>query len=127
MKRDMDLIRLLLLKIEELSTSPSAIYSPKPAELGLTGFSDDQVKYHYDLAVEAGLVDKGGTGGLSTCQFRRLTVAGHDFVDSVRDEAIWRMTREGALKAGGWTVGLLADLGKGYLKKQIADKTGIDI
>ena len=127
MQRDMDLIRLMLLKIEEVTVRPSAVYSLKPSEFGFDGYSDEAIRYHYDLVVESGLVDKGGTGGLSTCQFRRLTVAGHDFVDSVRDDAIWRRTREGALAAGGWTIGLLADLGKGFLKKKISEQTGVDM
>ena len=31
------------------------------------------------------------------------------------------------MAAGGWTLDLLKELGKGYLKKQIEDRTGIKL
>jgi len=53
--------------------------------------------------------------------------AGTRFIDAVRDEKVWRLTKEGAEKAGGWTLGLLSALGKGFLKKQIERLTDVDI
>jgi hypothetical protein len=52
---------------------------------------------------------------------------GCDFLDSVRDPEIWRKTKAGALASGGFTLGLMADLAKGFLRKQIMEKTGIDL
>jgi hypothetical protein len=59
--------------------------------------------------------------------FRCLTWQGHDFLDSVRDPKIWAKTKEGALAAGGFTVDLLAELAKGFLKKQIEERTGVKL
>ncbi|MBY5592690.1 DUF2513 domain-containing protein [Rhizobium leguminosarum] len=55
----------------------------------------------------------------------RLTWSGHDFLDTVRDPAIWKKTKEGALSAKGFTLDLLQDLAKGFIKKQIEERTGI--
>jgi hypothetical protein len=59
--------------------------------------------------------------------FARLSWAGHDFLDSVRDREIWAKTKNGALAAGGFTIDLIADLAKGFLKKQIEDRTGVEL
>ncbi|MFG1375448.1 DUF2513 domain-containing protein [Xanthobacter autotrophicus] len=57
----------------------------------------------------------------------RLTWQGHDFIDSVRDPKVWENTKNGATAAGGFTVDLLRDLAKGFIKKQIEEYTGIQI
>ena len=56
-----------------------------------------------------------------------LTWAGHDLLDSVRDPKIWAKTKHGALAAGGFTVDLLKDLAKGFVKKQIEQRTGVTL
>lgn len=50
---------------------------------------------------------------------------GHDFLDSIRDPDVWNKTKKGALAAGGFTLNLLNDLAKGFIKKKIEDSTGI--
>lgn len=127
MRRDMDLIRKLALVIEDVTDDPNAIKTAQPSQLGLDGYTDAEIQYHYNLMVEGGLIDTGGRTLLSGLQFRRLTVAGHDFVDSVRDDAIWQKTKNGALAAGGWSLDLLADLGKGFLRKKLQEATGIEL
>ncbi|KAI3593372.1 hypothetical protein D9X30_1682 (plasmid) [Cupriavidus sp. U2] len=79
------------------------------------------------LIWEAGFVEDAGAGGMDSYGFERLSWAGHDFADSVRDSAIWKKTKSGALAAGGFTMRLLVDLAKGYAKKQIEEKTGIQL
>nr|WP_238482036.1 DUF2513 domain-containing protein [Pinisolibacter aquiterrae] len=57
----------------------------------------------------------------------RLTWQGHDFLNSVRDPETWVKTKKGALAAGGWTVDILKDLAKGFIKKQLEEHTGIKL
>jgi hypothetical protein len=87
MKRDMSLIRLLLLRLE------------RDEEVELSAYSEDQVIYHSALAVEAGLLDgairtdqQGYPNGVASI---RLTWKGHDFLDAARNESVWK-------KATGW-------------------------
>ena len=44
---------------------------------------------------------------------------------SIRDPDVWNKTKKGALAAGGFTLNLLNDLAKGFIKKKIEDSTGI--
>lgn len=127
MKRDMGLMRLLLLKLEELDEDGQSIYHYSSDDLQIDGYTWPQVNYHYDLAVKAGLVDMGGSGIMNGILFRRLTWAGHDFVDAVRDEDIWNKTKEGALAAGGFSFDLVKDLAKGFIRKKVETLTGVEL
>lgn len=129
MKRDMDLIRGIVLKLEGLEMSPGriAMITDVDKQLPIEGFTADEIRYHLKLIVDEGWIDTAGAKSMSGIGFRALTWAGHDFADSVRDEKIWAMTKDGALKAGGFTLGLLSDLAKGFIKKKLSDSTGIDL
>lgn len=129
MKREMDLIRALLLKIESWDIPPGAMMSRLRAtdpEVQIEGYTDNQVDYHLELLIDAGLVE-GSCNMERLFQISKLTPAGHDFVESVRDPEIWRETKEGAKKAGGFTLELLGDLAKGLLKTQIEKHTGVKL
>jgi DNA-binding transcriptional ArsR family regulator len=125
MKRDMDLIRELLLKLEDGHLDGN-LYSVKPDGLGIEGRSYDELSYHLMQLIDAGLLD--GERELSG-QFvvRNITWKGHEFLDSIRDPKIWAKTKEGAFAAGGFTLDLLSDLAKGFLKKQIEERTGVKL
>ena len=57
----------------------------------------------------------------------RLTWDGCDFLDSVRDDEIWRQTKDGVTKAGGFSLDLMKALAKGLIKKQIETHTGVEL
>ncbi|QQZ36030.1 DUF2513 domain-containing protein [Pseudomonas sp. SK2] len=131
MRRDPELIRLLLLKLESLEKPATAIATVGYREnLAIEGYTDDQVYYHVDQILMSGWVDMAGGRGMNPSghfSFRALTPAGHDFVDSVRDDAIWKLTKDGVSAAGGFTLEMLAALGKGFLRKQVEKLTDISL
>jgi DNA-binding transcriptional ArsR family regulator len=120
----MDLIRTLLLKVEENPSPHNYLQNIVVAE-----YDADTTTYHLEMLKEAGLIDaiSRNVVGAYTCWPNTLTWAGHDFLDSIRDPEIWRRTKEGASGAGGFTIELLADLAKGFLRKQIMEKTGFEL
>lgn len=130
MKRDMDLIRELMLKFEAMSYRPGAMYVLDGWDEGgaVDGRSGDEINLHLQLLRKVGFIESPGlqpaNGGIT---YAGITWAGYDFLDSVRDPEIWRKTKDGAMKAGGWTVDLLVDLGKGFIKKQIEERTGVKL
>jgi Hypothetical protein (DUF2513) len=129
MKRDMDLIRELLLKLEALplQRGASAHITPNWEGIAVPGYDVDHIDYHLTQIRNAGLIDEGGIRPAEGIGFRSLTWEGHDFLDSVRDPKIWAKTKSGALAAGGFTVDLLKDLAKGLIKKQIEERTGVKL
>lgn len=104
MKRDFDLIRKLILTIEDDSQNVSFIE--------INGYSKDQIGYHAYLLVDAGLA-KGIDvttihDALPQWQVLHLTSAGHDFADTARNESIWQKAKEIVKgKAGGVTIDVM--------------------
>jgi hypothetical protein len=130
MTRDIDLIRELLLKLENLPTRPGGIYllNPEDDEIQIDGYSNHQIDYHLSLISEAGLIDSGKSSAvMNGYLFSRLSWAGHDFLDSIRDPDVWAKTKRGAEAAGGFTADLLMDLAKGFIKTKIEEHTGVKL
>ena len=114
MRRDMNLIRQLLLLYEG--------EEPKP---DLSEFSEDQQVYHSALLVEAKLVDgsilNDETGYPRGTAVLRLTWDGHEFLDAARNESAWRAIRKKAVTAG---VTLTFPILKHLLSRYIQEKLG---
>lgn len=117
MKRDPELIREILFEIEDCPAGKRLQYS---VENG-----DDITKIkHLELLIEAGYVNgqihhyvdntppNGSVSG--------LTWQGHDFVSAVRDNNIWRKTKENVLKpAASWTFAMIVEYAKAEAKKRL--------
>jgi Hypothetical protein (DUF2513) len=133
MKRDMDVIRELLLEIEAgktvfetLSSEDAAILRASPRK-PMSQEEADKLRGHLDLMQQAGLIEIESSSVGRAISVKSLTWKGNDFLDSIRDPEIWRKTKDGAAAAKGWTMDLLADLAKGLIKKQIEDRTGVKL
>jgi hypothetical protein len=93
MKRDIELIRLILLR-EETGAAPSE----------LTSYDAAGIAYNSVLAIETGLLrgqiyHEGGSL-IAIPTVNGITWAGHDFLDATRDPRIWKKTRNRALALG---------------------------
>src|SRR5215204_2447357 len=103
MKRDMDLVRLLLLEAE--AAKDRVMTKHLPALEHFKGFDLPTIDHHVEVMAEAGLIvayQETQTGkGTFGWNLIRLTWNGHEFVDTVRDPEIWRKTKSGAAAAGG--------------------------
>src|SRR3546814_6109565 len=47
-----------------------------------------------------------------------LTWAGYEFLETIRDTEIWRLTKTGAEKVGSWGISMLMELAKGYARQK---------
>jgi hypothetical protein len=114
MKRDMELIRQMLLAAEahpdaHLYSFPPEVQADAPA-----------IQVHARMLVDAGFLvqEKTAAGGRYGW---RMTWAGHEFVDEIRDPEIWRKTKEGAEQVGSWSIKLLGELAAGFVRMKAAD------
>ncbi|PPT33861.1 hypothetical protein XarjCFBP7653_21095 [Xanthomonas arboricola] len=89
MKRDMELVRQILLAVES-----------GQAKSAFDGYDDDSIKYHKALVIEAGLAEgsvlKSGTGNReipANVVLKKLTWAGHDFIDAISSESNWKKVK----------------------------------
>lgn len=126
MKRDMDLVRELLLKIEVADRKPdwTELVDAQDPEAVSAGTE------HLKLLKEAGLiagVSMQPLNGPYQITRMELTWEGHDFLASIRDPEIWDQTKQGVKTAGGFSLDLIKALAKGLIKKKIEDHTGVEL
>lgn len=121
MKRDLDLIRALLLKLEELPMRPGGITNVRAGDprFAVEGYDHDQIAYHLDQIERSGFTDGGTSRAALGLLFRCLTPDGHDYLGADRDPEIWRQTKSRAERAGGWTLGLIKDIGLALIKGEL--------
>jgi Hypothetical protein (DUF2513) len=131
MKRDMDFIRGLLLKIEGGQTMFQATSSEEARALGIEleqPMTNDEARKlygHLALMEEAGLLREVTNTSARSVLTTGLTWAGHDFLDSVRDEEVWQKTKSAASHVSDTTFGVLKDLAVAYSKMKITELTGV--
>lgn len=121
MRRDMDLIRSIMLRLEA---------QPEPelrlTELAMEGHGDDVVLEHLVLLEEAGLVEMSverfGSGAPPLFVVHRITWAGHEFLETVRSDAIWAKSIKVITSTG---VGFAWPLLQAVLRAKAAEHLGI--
>ena len=120
MKRDLDIIREILLHIEsgQEYDGTREFYYSSPEQMGMTGCTPEEFVYHCTLLIEDGYID--GAATVVNIVVRRLTSRGHDFLDDIRDPGVWRQvkTRLGSLP--GVALSIVAELAKSEIKKHFA-------
>ncbi|SRR5579862_6685217 len=94
MKRDMDLIRAMLLEVEKS-------ISPGGCQIKLPDHSREELYYNAQLAQEAGLMDARFAPGSTDFHILRLTYAGHEFLDAARNDTLWAKAKEIVIKNTG--------------------------
>lgn len=112
MKRDMDIVRALLLRAE--------------AATGSVGINDPVETYHVRIMIEGGLIEGRISEEITAdaprhSHIHNLTWAGHDFLDAARNDTVWHTAKEKILKPGvSWTFELLKETLKALAKQQLA-------
>ena len=89
MKRDMDLIRTILLEIEEHQDPGSAVTLKAP------GYSPLQIAYHVKLLTQAGLIEALDASHMQSLAWipTSLTWSGHEFLDTARNDTVWQKVK----------------------------------
>ena len=118
MKRDDDFIRKLLLEYEGndewLLITPGNTHDAKPDER--------RERYHVLLMMDAGLLTEVGKGTF------RISNAGHDYLEAIRDEGIWTKTKAAVAGTGGSaSLEIIKALALGFLKAKIEQHTGVKL
>ncbi len=103
MKRDMDLIRQILIAVEAHNSTEPCLK-----------IADANGAYQVALMKEAGLVEamivEDGQGLPAMAVLLRLTWLGHDFLDAARDATLWKQALEKIIKPGmSWSFSLLVE------------------
>jgi hypothetical protein len=97
MKRDMNLIRGVLIETEKLPDD-GAFH-----DISVEGFTEAEISNHVRLCDEAGFLDAQDlTTLMAVCwKPKRLTYEGHEFLDGIRSDTVWEKTKALTLKSTG--------------------------
>ena len=119
MKRNMDLIRDLLILIEEQGIDSKELKLPSEMDRAVAvyhlnlqaGFTENNIQYADDEPMWI---------------YSKLTWDGHDFLDSIKNDTIWNETKE-AIKSKGLEIGQLSiGVLKEYVKIKLNKQLGIN-
>lgn len=119
MKRDLDLVREVLLQVEALPAGP-------PAQYRTSEIDDPVLLAHFELVIAAGLVNgkiarSQGTRG-DVISISGLTWEGHEWIEMVRSQAVWSEIKSTLLDNGG---ALTFELTKALATKLLRDRLAL--
>lgn len=120
MKRDMDLIREILLRIEADDGLNGALRALCGSDLDFEGRDEAEFSYNVGMLIEAGILT-GNTerSAMGVVVVGGLTWTGHEFLDTIRDSDVWRKTKATASRVGGASVALMWELAKAEMKTKL--------
>lgn len=101
MKRDLNLIRNMLLRIEELNSTKQKI----TIESFLDLCADSAlISLHIELLIDSNYIETSEPiycGVIKDFLIYRITSDGYDYLDSIRENSIWERTENMLFKVGG--------------------------
>ena len=121
MKRDMDLMRAMLLRIEECSDVP-------PKMLHVDDFDDLHadpfvISLHVELMNDAGLIEVFDSNvepdGFKDFAISRLTLSGYEYLDAIRNRKVWMRVKKKIEFLGGATLDIIKQLAVKELAKEL--------
>jgi hypothetical protein len=134
MKRDLNLVREILLRLEPLSANPDR---PVPLDIGkppldIPNYTDEQIVYHIRIMEDGGLISYSSgitTPGLGAPvpsdvrfrlpRFNGLRWQGHEFLDDVRDPKTWEATQKKFSKVGNVSLQVALEIARAYLRTHL--------
>lgn len=113
MKRDMDVIRAIMLAVRD---------DHRDRLVNLEGVETNIFKFHAHLLIDGGFaegrVHRTYNGPVRLVELFRLTWKGHDFIDSVADDMIWAKTKKKITSSSiSWTFDILKEVAVGFIKE----------
>jgi len=118
-KRDLDLVRQLVLQIEALPAAP-------PVQYRMSEIEDPMLSAHLELLIDSGLVNgkiarsHGARGDVISVE--GLTWQGHEWIEMVRSQALWNETKRLVVEQGG---ALTFELTKAVAGKLLRARLGL--
>lgn len=118
MKLNQDLVRLLLLEIED-KTGP---YEPlELSDISIKDCSYEEILYTTERLLEAGYITARPEPTKLHCNqvIYSLTWEGHRFLDTVRDSAVWRSTKDVAKKMSSVSLNIMLHIAEQIILNKV--------
>jgi hypothetical protein len=122
MTRDWEIIREILVRLEESDTPNSTVNMND-----FDNIEEQNVAYNIRLlrderCIEASILESStGDNQIAAAIARRLTPKGHDLLDSIRNESVWNQTKDKFKSKGlDMTVDLVISVSKHIMESMLA-------
>ncbi|MGA2411322.1 MAG: DUF2513 domain-containing protein [Candidatus Binataceae bacterium] len=123
MKLDWDLIREILMRIEDDPKFDGSANQVDAAKLGITNHTNAEVMYQVVQLIEggflAGKILSAGAFPPAAAVVFKLTWKGHEYVDSLRDPDIWQKTKSRIGGVAGVAFGVVLEVAKAEIMKKL--------
>lgn len=123
-KRDMELIREILFKIEDKNDLVLRV-------IELPERDYETVSRYIEMLYDNGFIDgdkrRDYSQSFSEILVKDLSWDGHDLLDLIRSQDVWDKTKQGVIDAKSFSLDLLKSLAKGYAKTKIEEVTGLKL
>ena len=120
MKRDWEIIRAILIRLEEAQSANSNLRAEDFPE-----FAPQEVAYNMRLLKDAACIDAQikdsyiGDGAIALAIAKRLTNSGHDLLDAMRNDTVWSKIKRVAIEKGqDLSIELVLAIGKQLIASQ---------
>ncbi|MGG4552565.1 DUF2513 domain-containing protein [Paenibacillus humicus] len=122
MKLDRDCVRDLLLFVESLDHGQIVQSDDLSNIPALASHSSEAINYTVEKLDEAGYLNvqfMRVLGGEDPFFIKSITWDGHQFLDNIRDDGIWKETKKVTSKVASVSVGILTDVAASVMKKTL--------
>ena len=119
MRRENELIRALMLHLETANRVVTAKHS-------VDGYTADQISYHLAQIIESDLAVGDVRYSIGNqdptipigVMVTRLTPSGHEFIESIRNDTVWKKVKSKSAEVGGdISISLLKELGTQFTRQ----------
>lgn len=114
LKRNWEIIRAILLNLEDTSSPIAALTPDKMPE-----YPEQEVAYNMRLLDQGGyvkgnfVVSHSGDGAICAAIVKQITNSGHDLLDTIRNDSVWSKTKDTFESKGlDMTIDLVISVGK---------------
>jgi hypothetical protein len=119
MNRDMNLVRKILLEIENQRSG----YAPN--NFAVEGYTQERIRYHAYIMMQGGLIEGIDRTDLDSTSPqaipKNLTWAGHEFLEAARNDTIWKKAMDIVKEKGGTiTITALSQLLSSLMKSHFS-------
>ncbi|WP_185151475.1 DUF2513 domain-containing protein [Peribacillus simplex] len=122
MKLNHDCVRDLLLAIEESDSNEHLFLQQLRVMPLLTTYDEADILYSAKKLKEKNYIKAEllfGDGRVFDIGISEMTWDGHEFLDNIRDNQIWKQTKNAANKVTGASLSILSELAKSFLSQKL--------
>lgn len=96
--------------------------------LNIDGYSHDEVTYTLMLLVDSGYVvgdiRKYNDGAVNVL-YKHLTMKGHELLDNIRDDNVWKSTKEKLNKISSVSIGIINEVASQIISNILSKQLGL--